>query len=380
MDITYASAGSGKTFELTKNYVSKIINNEDYKGIYCLTFTKKATAEIKERIMLFLNNLINNDKDFLKLFNIKKLTKKQKDFLSNITELDLKVFTIDSFLYQIIDFISFENKRLAEDEEIFMIIEESKFKFALKELDYKTDNFEELIYLLKDLYVSKRSSMVKTLESENKEDLLSLFKYKEINKNSLSQRVWKNFKELGLIEEGWKEKTIIEDFFKSKYVSKFKSINKYMLKTYSYKEKEKINLIFTYMKAYLYIDNSNKRLSNLIKYFKKFEDIVDEIKSERNIIDYNDILIKINSLLKVEDNKELFEYFIFNNIGHILIDEYQDTSSFQDFVLEKIFQILKEGSTSLSDFPTIFLVGDVKQSIYEWRDADSTIFLKKEKE
>ena len=49
-----ASAGTGKTYRLSLEFIGNLIKNIDYKDIIVMTFTKKATAEIKERIYDFL--------------------------------------------------------------------------------------------------------------------------------------------------------------------------------------------------------------------------------------------------------------------------------------------------------------------------------------
>ena len=57
-----ASAGSGKTYTLAKEYLKIILLNPyDYNKILAVTFTKKATAEMKSRIIEFLSKLEKND-------------------------------------------------------------------------------------------------------------------------------------------------------------------------------------------------------------------------------------------------------------------------------------------------------------------------------
>ncbi len=61
LKIYKASAGSGKTYTLAKSYVKILIRNpKHYKNILAITFTKKATAEMKNRILLFLQQITDN--------------------------------------------------------------------------------------------------------------------------------------------------------------------------------------------------------------------------------------------------------------------------------------------------------------------------------
>lgn len=52
--IIKASAGTGKTYSLALEYIKELILGTDFRKIYVMTFTKKATSEIRERVLLFL--------------------------------------------------------------------------------------------------------------------------------------------------------------------------------------------------------------------------------------------------------------------------------------------------------------------------------------
>ena len=62
LKILKASAGSGKTFSLTLHYITLLLTNENsYREILAVTFTNKATAEMKERILSVLQGLAIGD-------------------------------------------------------------------------------------------------------------------------------------------------------------------------------------------------------------------------------------------------------------------------------------------------------------------------------
>ena len=66
-----ASAGSGKTFTLTIEYIKKLIADpKSYRHILAVTFTNKATTEMKERILSQLYGIWQNDKDSISYLNI----------------------------------------------------------------------------------------------------------------------------------------------------------------------------------------------------------------------------------------------------------------------------------------------------------------------
>ena len=61
--ILKASAGTGKTYRLSLEYVASLCCGNDFKDILVMTFTKKATAEIKDRILKFLKQLKENGEE-----------------------------------------------------------------------------------------------------------------------------------------------------------------------------------------------------------------------------------------------------------------------------------------------------------------------------
>ena len=57
-EVVKASAGTGKTYRLSLQYIYFLLKEINFKNIVVMTFTKKATFEIKERIFLFINKII----------------------------------------------------------------------------------------------------------------------------------------------------------------------------------------------------------------------------------------------------------------------------------------------------------------------------------
>ncbi|HNV52821.1 MAG TPA: UvrD-helicase domain-containing protein, partial [Tenuifilaceae bacterium] len=113
-----ASAGSGKTFRLAAEYIKMVVVDPlSYKKILAVTFTNKATAEMKERILFKLYGLANgNEPGMLEVIIAETgLTKetiqfKAKEALSNILH-DYSMFsvsTIDSFVQRVIQNLLWE--------------------------------------------------------------------------------------------------------------------------------------------------------------------------------------------------------------------------------------------------------------------------------
>lgn len=104
-----ASAGTGKTYRLSLEYLATLLKGENYKNILVMTFTKKATSEIQERVILFLEEMYR-DKESSLYENLKNLYPEIDLSFENVRKvyyevLDnkdrLKISTIDGFINNI---------------------------------------------------------------------------------------------------------------------------------------------------------------------------------------------------------------------------------------------------------------------------------------
>ncbi|MEG0370775.1 MAG: helicase-exonuclease AddAB subunit AddA [Clostridium sp.] len=115
-------------------------------------------------------------------------------------------------------------------------------------------------------------------------------------------------------------------------------------------------------------------MKSLVELTQKFIEVFSEKKRERAIIDFNDIEhFALNILTNEEDgqivqSRAAAEYM--ERFNEVLVDEYQDSNDVQEYILETISK----------PYPgNRFMVGDVKQSIYRFRQAKPEIFLRKYK-
>ena len=92
--------------------------------------------------------------------------------------------------------------------------------------------------------------------------------------------------------------------------------------------------------------------------------IRDRYKTQNNLLDFNDL--EANALELLEPKYKIAN-LLYNQLKEIMIDEYQDTNQIQETLINKIADLKK---------PVInrFMVGDMKQSIYRFREADPKIF------
>ena len=141
-------------------------------------------------------------------------------------------------------------------------------------------------------------------------------------------------------------------------------------KTFKDKIKEKLNT-FSFESNQILTDLQNCSVSmiGLVKLVKKFAEEYSKAKIARHIMDFDDLEHKVLDLLYGKNRNSVTK--LADEIGsrfvEIMVDEYQDTNEVQDSIFAALTRIRKN----------LFMVGDVKQAIYQFRLADPTIFLSK---
>jgi len=96
------------------------------------------------------------------------------------------------------------------------------------------------------------------------------------------------------------------------------------------------------------------------------------IKAERRVLDFADLEWETYKLLHRSDHAEWVQYKLDQRIDHVLIDEFQDTNPTQWRMLLPLLEELSSGNPERPR--SVFLVGDIKQSIYRFRRADPALF------
>lgn len=118
-------------------------------------------------------------------------------------------------------------------------------------------------------------------------------------------------------------------------------------------------------------------IESLVKLTKLFSEAFKAAKLERSIIDFSDLEHYALEILTEPDVKEITPSAVAldyrERFAEVLVDEYQDVNLLQ----ETILQLVKKGDTANGN---MFMVGDVKQSIYQFRLAEPRLFLQKYKE
>ena len=321
---------------------------------------------LKQEILdeLFENKYLSEDKDFTKLVNT---------YTSYRDDTPLKELILS--IYNYINSSPYPLKWLDEKIEMFNIENELDKDFSqtpwgkvlLEEINEEliddiailTDSIDGLEYE-KDLDEFKQ-----TIESDIKQ--LTILQ-ENLNNWDKSYEIAQNIKFIT-----WPRKKVeseIKDEIKKIRDNVIKKFNKKLEKIFISDSKQSNQDIFD-------MYDILKKLKNLII---EFDEIFSKKKREKNIVDFTDIEhFALNILVKgvekaTDENGLVYEKIIKTDVAkkytekfeEIAIDEYQDSNLVQEFIL-----------SSISRGNNMFMVGDVKQSIYRFRQAMPKLFLEK---
>ncbi|GHQ69999.1 DNA helicase [Helicobacter pylori] len=396
-----ASAGSGKTFALSVRFLALLFKGANPSEILTLTFTKKATAEMKERILDYLKILqkenLEDEKEKEKSQNIlKELEEKYRltpSFVQNSAQkiyqrflnAEIRISTIDAFFQSILRkfcwFVGLSaNFEVNEDtkahqqqlNESFLStlngeqLEELSVFIAqcLSYDNYTSDSILERLRFLKNkLYLFDPNKKDPAFDEEGFLEKL----------RSLNQQIQN-------IETASNEakKAIKCDDFRGFLNSSLTWLEKKSEYRYFKKFKDEIPTLESECEE---IENDLKRYyeareSALFKKFPKFIQLYDKATSKIQALDFDAIKDKVHALLNgyEEMPAEFFYFRLDSKIAHILIDEFQDTSLNDYKILAPFIDEIKAGIGQAKWHRSVFFVGDVKQSIYGFRGSFSSLF------
>lgn len=394
-----ASAGSGKTFALSVRFLALLFKGANPSEILTLTFTKKATAEMKERILDYLKILqkenLENEKE--KSQNIlKELEEKyhlNPDLVRNsapkiyqrFLNAEIRISTIDAFFQSILRkfcwFVGLSaNFEVNEDTKAHQQQLNEGFLSALN-----NEQLEEL-----------SAFIVQCLshESYTSDSILERLRFLK-NKLYLFDP---NKKEPAFDEKGFLEKlrslnqqiqSIETASNRAKTAIKCDSFRGFLNSSLTWLEKKSEYQSFKKLKSEIptleseceEIENDLKRYyeakeTAIFKKFPKFIQLYDNATSKIQALDFDAIKDKVHVLLNgyEEMPAEFFYFRLDSKIAHILIDEFQDTSLNDYKILAPFIDEIKAGIGQAKWHRSVFFVGDVKQSIYAFRGSFSSLF------
>ncbi len=408
-----ANAGSGKTFVLSRRYLEIALSeNGTLRKIAAITFTDKAASELYKKIA-------DQVEERFKLSN----SEEEKKLLSKIRRqlVSANIATIHSFCIDILKQFPVEAGLDANFQPIDEITSDDLIELSVEETIKESlsgnADADECKYLVR-LFGSKflLSSQLKYLIKDRKKVFSLQEGIYNQSEEKIAEKFYKNFCEFA---------NRLVNINHDEFINAFTKINETVLSANSGNDRaleirkllnefqpenpieKKIELIHSIKKFAFtksdqiwkqgYLNNSlqdalsreilisEKYISELshlnlpqnhkeieqelarfgksiLKLFNKAVEKYESKKKENGYLDYEDILILTKNILKItavkNDLSRKFKY--------IMVDEYQDTNEIQYNIFLPILDDLKEGN--------LFVVGDEKQSIYMFRDAELEVF------
>lgn len=376
-----AGAGTGKTWVLTERFLyildhGNLEKNKEIESIVAITFTNKATQEMKDRIRQAIRKRFNEDGKWKRFYiemekaNISTIHSFCGNILrDNALQLNLDPsFTIldkekaDRILITTINDILIEE--LETDENLFnmMILLKignlEKIRDELKSIYTKIRNGGYTIEYVRQ----KTKSYLDSIDVAEKDEILNDIKEKFIYlmENTRSNSKFNKIKgqdEWIRFSEGTYSKEellpILEYLYKN--IGKNTKLNDTIEELKNSFEKA----FSIYEKDFSWCYDIVFRLLGKIdrEYMRRKEEI--------SSLDYEDLQFLVLKLLEDESMRKKYQ----NKYRYIMIDEFQDTNELQKKIFYKLCS--KE---SLLDRNNLFIVGDPKQSIYGFRGADLDVF------
>ncbi len=432
-----ASAGSGKTFTLVKEYLKILLTSENrykFQQILAITFTNKASAEMKERVLLNLQNISEGkETDMLTLIaketnlDQKKLLQRAKTILFTILKnySAFNITTIDSFTYSIVKTFAYDLK-IPLNFEVEMDAQKLLFE-AIDILISKIGTNQDLTKLLIDFSLQKSNedkawditfelqNFAKILLQENDIQQIKKLSNKTIQdfvalKKKLQKIVNQLVRQLQMIGENAldlisSQELDVKDFYRTMLPNHFKNLKNDYKKAKFFdqsklKERLEEGVFYGKTKPSHIKESIEAVLPELLDFYESSERIYQKLTLYKIALESIVPLAVLNSIqkelntLKEENNIRLnAEFnslihntiknepapFIYERLGekyrHYFIDEMQDTSVLQWKNLHKLIENALETEDLNQERGSLLLVGDAKQSIYRWRGSNPEQFI-----
>ena len=385
--IVSAGAGSGKTAVLTERVLRKLREGVNINELLILTFTKAAAQEIKDRI--------------------RKEIRKDSSLKRQLELIDASyITTFDSFALSILKkyhYLKNISPNISVADASLIKLEKEKIIDNVFDNLYKEEN-KQFLKLIKDFCVKDDTEIknyILSIDDKlglqiNQNSYIETYKEKYMSKDKIDLDIKKY---VLLIEEKIEELNDATNKLSllcdGTYIEKIYDVLNPLLNSKTYDEfvqnmdiklpslprgseeeikkaKEKINDIIKEIKSMCHFSNEEEIYNKILLTYdyitiifdivKKIDNALNTFKQKNNFFEFNDIIKMSINIIECNPSVKLE---IKNSLKEIMIDEYQDTNDLQEYFI------------SLISNNNVYMVGDIKQSIYRFRNANPNIFKSK---
>jgi len=391
-----ASAGTGKTYQLTNRYISRLINGISPEKILAVTFTRNAAAEILDRVLVRLAGAADSEEQRGELATAiteaDLTTDRCREVLAGVVDTlqQLRVSTLDSYFSQVATSFSLElglptpwqilddlQARHLKREAVRRLVRSGSNKTLQRLVNLMTgsdtprsieDSLVQIVSKLHTIYCETEpdawnwltppprstnqqiESAVESLDSADWPEGKRWDTARQQTIELVGQRDWQRLVEVGL------GKKIAEDdltFYRNEIPAEVI---------------EAMTPAFDLLRA----DTANdlaEQTAATFEILEMFDVQYTLLKRQQRCVEFDDIT-RVLAEVALGDNAARLAHRLNASVDHLLLDEFQDTSSQQWQVLEPLARDITEQSQQRS----FFCVGDEKQAIYGWRGGVAGIF------
>ncbi len=391
-----ASAGTGKTFRLSNRYLKLLIGGVECQEILATTFTKKGAGEILDRIIRRLSQAALSAEQAGRLsaeLEVPLDQQQAKMVLQRILQSlhQLEIGTLDSFFNRVARVFSLElglppTWDIVEEQQIDLLrrrtireLLRNKDVVTLLPLMNKGESGRKIASLVmrvvKDLYATRRESepaawdRLEELDTFLPKEIIEQLKVTAANlppdkkERKNVAREWAKL--LPLLEaENWQAIASLNSFGYAATGTPAIGRSKF-----DPGHAEVMLKLVPHVRAWItrqLIENNRATCRLLGLYGESLE----QTKSSLGQLRFEDVTERLVAFIKMWDTDQ-FSFRLDNQIQHLLLDEFQDTSTRQWSVVKPFAEKVCEGG---QDSRSFFCVGDMKQAIFGWRGGVAEIF------
>lgn len=401
-----ASAGTGKTKVLIDRLLNLLLTGTIPESILCITFTKAAAIEMQNRLTTKLQEWAilddeNLQEDLEKLTN-QAVSKETLDLARQLffhvidTPGGIRIQTIHSFCQSLLQRFPLEaaidpSFTLLEGDEVNTLLEKAyyqvlktqdaelqgflehiatsmsdyHFEGLLKSIQNQRGQFGKLLARYRNLddYKTVLENFLKIKESIPSANIDALRHAAKIlfeqGKSELEEALSKDdYSNFFLTQDGQVRKKLTTKDIQTSFPEIHEILEEEASRLLQEKEQQKNQAIIHSTLAFMHVTQAIFRIYQAEKH-------------QQGLLDFEDLIASTNELLGRPGISEWVFYKLDNALDHILIDEAQDTSPDQWAIISKLIESFL---TPEKPYRTLFVVGDIKQSIYSFQGAEPLLF------
>ena len=383
-----ASAGSGKTFALSVRYLALLFRGEKPGNILAATFTNKAAAEMRERVLRSLRNPAA-DPAFLEALadqsglEPSELLRRAPEVLRRFLASEPRIVTLDSFFVMVLrsssleiglepDFVTREGGAPGREEAFLAELDRKGLLGVLVDLALQmerrrvgemTGALEEW-YRLDPLLPDFPGEGEAPEKLEREIDTLRSSLYRRLEKAAVSKTALANFAPQSV------SRLFGRSVFDKLSLHEHRNYRKYLDKDPRIEvEYQELRLLLgRWARA-----RESRVLTRLGELYGYYRNARIALAKGSGVLDFDDLAFFTYRLLHETIERDFLYFRLDSRFRHILLDEFQDTSTLQFLLLKPLIDEIFSGEGQ-GEFRSFFYVGDTKQSLYRFRGGVEELF------